>query len=156
MKILKEASASMLTPKQRLRPNPPNWRAWVRARVSWGRLFRFGVVGLSGIVVNLVFVRLFFGHLHWSPSLAAALASELAVVNNFLWNNWWTFGQQRVSVRRFVRFNVASLGGLAITTGVFTVLIQLFGLYYVIANLIAIGAATTWNFAASVFWTWAS
>ncbi|HUX86454.1 MAG TPA: GtrA family protein [Chloroflexota bacterium] len=134
---------------------PRNLWEWIRSKVSMSRLFRFGVVGVSGVVVNLVFIRLFFGQFHWTPSLAAALASEFAVVNNFFWNNWWTFGQQTFSPRRFVRFNVASLGGLAITTAVFTILVESLGMYYLIANLIAIGAATSWNFLASVFWTWA-
>lgn len=125
-------------------------------RPSWARLVRFGVVGLSGVVVNLALVRLFLGELHWSAFLASALACEVSIGNNFLWNNRWTFGQRVISLARFVRFNLASLGGLAITTLVFTLLLQRFGLNYLLADLFAIGVATVWNFGASVLWTWAT
>ncbi|HVC34915.1 MAG TPA: GtrA family protein [Chloroflexota bacterium] len=120
------------------------------------RLVRFGLVGLTGVGINLVIVQVLFGRLHWTAFLASAIAVELSVVNNFLWNNWWTFGQRTISPVRFARFNLASLGGLLITSVVFTVLVQHLALYYLLADLIAIGAATGWNFVASVFWTWAS
>jgi len=120
------------------------------------RLVRFGLVGLTGVGINLVIVQVLFGRLHWTAFLASAIAVELSVVNNFLWNNWWTFGQRTISPVRFARFNLASLGGLLITSVVFTVLVQHLALYYLLADLIAIGAATGWNFVASVFWTWAT
>src|SRR5579884_1765401 len=124
--------------------------------LDWNRLFRFGMVGLTGVAVNLICVQLLFGHLHWPPLLASAAAVELSVVNNFLWNNWWTFGQRTISPIRFARFNLASLGGLVITSIVFTVLVQRLAVFYLLADLIAIGIATAWNFTASVFWTWAN
>ncbi len=128
----------------------------VRGWLDWNRLFRFGVVGLTGVAVNLAFVQLLFGHLNWPPLLASAVAVELSVVNNFLWNNWWTFGQRTISPVRFARFNLASLGGLVITSVVFTVLVQRLAVFYLLADLIAIAVATVWNFTASVFWTWAN
>lgn len=124
--------------------------------LDWGRLIRFGIVGLTGVGVNLAVVQLLFGQLHWPPFPASAVAVELSVVSNFFWNNWWTFGQRTVSPIRFARFNLASLGGLVITSAVFALLVQRFAVYYLLADLIAIGLATGWNFAASVFWTWAN
>ena len=125
-------------------------------RQSPTRLLRFGIVGLSGVAINLAVLRLVFGVLHWPPFLASALAVEVSVVSNFFWNNRWTFQQSDVSLRRFARFNLASLGGLAITSGIFTLLLAHTPLPYLVADLIAIAAATAWNFAASVLWTWAA
>jgi dolichol-phosphate mannosyltransferase len=124
-------------------------------RLTSFRLVRFGAVGLTGVVVNLLVLRLLYGELHWLPVLASALAAEASIVNNFLWNNWWTFGERTIQPVRFVRFNAAALGGLAITAGIFAVLLGRFGLPYLVAELVGIGAATAWNFAVSIFWTWA-
>ena len=125
-------------------------------RVDPSRLIRFGVVGLTGVGVNLVMIQVLYAHLHWSAFLSSALAVELSVVNNFVWNNRWTFEQRTVSPIRFVRFNLVSLGGLLITSAIFTGLVQYLEVYYLVAQLVGIAAATGWNFFASVFWTWAS
>ncbi|MBX6773153.1 MAG: GtrA family protein [Chloroflexi bacterium] len=125
------------------------------ARADLSRLVRFGLVGLSGTLVNLAVVHVLFGTLHWPAVIASPVAVEVSVVNNFLWNNWWTFRQRSISLARFIRFNLASLGGLAITAAIFAALVDLLGWHYLLADLIAIGAATGWNFAASVLWTWA-
>jgi dolichol-phosphate mannosyltransferase len=113
------------------------------------------MVGLVGVGVNLLILRLLFGELHWAAPLASSLAVEISIVNNFFWNNWWTFGQRTFSWIRLARYNLVSLGGLAITSAFFTVLMGRFGLPYLLADLIGIGAATAWNFGASIRWTWA-
>jgi putative flippase GtrA len=127
----------------------------VVSRLISPRLLRFGIVGLTGVVVNLIVLRLLYGELHWPPLVASALSVEVSILNNFLWNNRWTFGQRTISLIRFGRFNLAALGGLAITAGLFTLLLQRFGLPYLLADLVGIAAATLWNWAISVHWTWA-
>jgi putative flippase GtrA len=118
------------------------------------RILRFGLVGLVGVAVNLAVVRLLFGQLHWAAPFASAVAVELSIVGNFLGNNWWTFGERTLSIVRFFRYNLAALGGLAITAGTFTLLMQHTGVPYLIADLVGIALATGWNFAVSVLWTW--
>ncbi len=127
----------------------------VVSRLISPRLLRFGIVGLSGVLVNLVVLRLLYGELNWPPLIASALAVEVSILNNFLWNNRWTFGQRTISLIRFGRFNLAALGGLAITAGLFTLLLQRFGWPYLVADLVGIAVATAWNWAISVHWTWA-
>jgi putative flippase GtrA len=41
-----------------------------------------------------------------------------------------------------------------VNTGVLALVVAVSGLHYLVANLIAIGAAMTWNFAANARWTW--
>ncbi|HZS92644.1 MAG TPA: GtrA family protein [Chloroflexota bacterium] len=113
----------------------------------------FGVVGLSGTVVNASLVYLLHGLLQWLLPVAVIVASEVAILNNFLWNDRWTFGRQRPSVQRFWRFNLSSLGGLAINTMVTTALTA-GGLPYLVALLIGVAAATFSNFTISTLWIW--
>ena len=118
------------------------------------RLLKFGVVGFTGVCVNTAV--LYVGHeLADLPLLlASAIAVEAAIVNNFVWNNLWTFSQRSFTWERLAKFNLVSLGGLAITVSILYALVQWFALHYLIANLFAIGVATMWNFLVNSVWTW--
>ncbi len=127
----------------------------MRARiVDANRLLKFTLVGSSGVVVNTIV--LYLGHeVGGLPLLlASALAVETAVISNFLWNNLWTFSQSSFTWRRLLKFNLVSLGGLAITVVVLYALVQYLALHYLVANLLAIGVATIWNFLVNSLWTW--
>ncbi len=118
------------------------------------RLIKFGLVGGSGVVVNMAALFLLHGVLAMPLLVASALAVELAIINNFVWNNAWTFRAGTASWSRFVRFNGVSLVGLVLSTAATVALVNGLGLYYLMANLVAIGCATTWNFVANSLWTW--
>jgi len=118
------------------------------------RLSKFLVVGGSGVLVNSLALLLLFQGGHLPLVAASLLAAELAVVNNFYWNDRWTFGRSKLSLSRFARFNLVSLGGLFISTGTLWVLVRNLSFYYLAANLLGIALATAWNFVASLLWTW--
>ncbi len=120
----------------------------------WFRLVRFGVVGASGVVVNSVALFLAHGIAGLPLLVASPLAVEAAILHNFVWNERWTFGQPSLSLVRLGKFNLTSLGGLLITSGVLYLLVVYVGLHYLLANLVGIALATAWNFATSLLWTW--
>jgi dolichol-phosphate mannosyltransferase len=62
---------------------------WIRFQAS--RTFlRYAAVGSIGVVVNLAtFIWLI--HLGLNKFLASPLAIEVAIINNFFFNNYWTF-----------------------------------------------------------------
>jgi dolichol-phosphate mannosyltransferase len=117
------------------------------------RALRFGAVGTSGVAVNSGMLFALHGILHWSLPVALALASEAAILSNFVANNRWTFGQGSVSLARLARYNVAALGGLALTTALTTVVAG-HGIPYLAANLAGIAAGTMSNFVTSTLWVW--
>ncbi len=123
-----------------------------RARPSLLAL-RFGLVGLSGVVVNLASLRLFHGLLGWTLPLSIGLASEVSILSNFVANDRWTFGHREVSPRRLARFNLASVGGIAIAAGITIALAQT-GWPYLLADLAGLGVAAGCNVAVSALWTW--
>jgi len=123
-----------------------------RARTSLLAL-RFGSVGLSGAAINLAALRLFHGLLGWTLPLSIGLASEVSILSNFVANDRWTFGHRDVSPRRLARFNLASLGGIAIAASITLVLAHA-GWPYLVADLAGIGVTAGCNFAVSAQWTW--
>jgi len=82
------------------------------------KIVKFGVVGFAGFVVNLVFLRI-FRHFGLNEILVWLFATELAIINNYLFNNIWTFKENKIAgfkatVFKFLQFNLTSAGALVI------------------------------------------
>ena len=129
-----------------------------RLVVEHGRRFvQFGLVGASGVLVNTVLLYVLAEVGALNHLLAAALATEAAIISNFLFNNYWTFGdvKRKISwMRRAPQYNFIALGGLLISVAVLAALTYLLGFYYLFANFFAIGAGMIWNYAVNRRWTW--
>jgi dolichol-phosphate mannosyltransferase len=127
---------------------------------EWKRVFKFGVVGISGIFVNqgvLIFLKEYAGFL---LPVASLVAIEAAILNNFLWNDLWTFksgGQhQKISSRwqRLISFEIVSAGGAAIDFAILNLSVYIIGIDYRIANIIGILVGFAWNFLVNRRMTW--
>ncbi|MDX2255842.1 MAG: glycosyltransferase [Pseudanabaenaceae cyanobacterium bins.39] len=124
-------------------------------RLPVKRFLRFGIVGLSGVFVDMAILYLLSdaSTLGWGLTRSKIIASEIAILNNFLWNDLWTFrdlsGQQsgwKKLIKRFVKFNLICLIGIGLNLIILNVLFNYFGINKYIANLIAIAIVTIWNF----------
>ena len=87
------------------------------------RFLRFSVVGVVGAVVDLGTLTLLQATLlppssRFYVELATAIAFLVAVVNNFLWNRYWTYPDSRSrSIRRqLAQFTLVNAVGLAVRT----------------------------------------
>lgn len=95
------------------------------------RFLKFATVGFIGYVINALGLELFY-RAGLSSGLAAAGGAELAIISNFLLNNYWTFKSQRVTnlvklLTKFVQFNFTSIGAVIIQGVVVGVGTALFG-----------------------------
>jgi len=119
---------------------------------------RFLLVGISGIGVNMAVLWLATrGGL--APFLAGLAASLLSTGTNFLLNDAFTWRDRRArglrrTLGRMLRYYSATAVGNLIYLGVLTVLIQTVGLFYLVANLVAIGVGGTFNYLLHNVWTW--
>jgi putative flippase GtrA len=116
-------------------------------------IVKFMLVGGSGAVLNTAVLYLLYQRLHMPLVAASAVAVELAVVNNFLLNDRWTFATRSRSLQRFAKFNVSSLGGLAVNVLSVWFLAR-HGLPVLVANLAGIAAGMAVNLTLSVTWVW--
>lgn len=92
---------------------------------------------------------------------SAIFSAEVAIANNFLWNDLWTFGDTARSQRgwskrgkRFLKFNLVCLAGLILNVSFVNLLFNVFGVNEYIAKLIAIAAVTLWNFWINLKLSW--
>jgi len=118
-----------------------------------GRLTKFVVVGGVGTAINTAALLLLSRWAGLPLAAASALAVELAAVSNYLLNDSWTFATRAPTLRRFAKFNIAALMGLALNVFCVWLLVRL-GLFFLTANLVGIMAGCTVNYAFSVSWVW--
>ncbi|WP_330202552.1 glycosyltransferase [Cyanobacterium sp. DS4] len=143
-------------------------RHLVRLRLSlwkFERFLRFGVVGLSGVFVDMGFLYLLSDSSTLGLPLTRSkiIAAELAIINNFLWNDSWTFRDiaqtqpgKRRKIKRFIKFNLICLAGLILNVLFLNIFYNIFGLNRYVANLGAIAIVTIWNYWLNLKLSWRS
>lgn len=125
------------------------------------QFLRFCLVGGSGVVVDMAVLHCLAVGLGCNVSLSKVCAAETALLNNFLWNEVWTFRAQGLGhggragvLGRLGRFQAICVAGI----GLAVLLLHLFhtglGFNLYLANLLAIGLVTLWNFGLNACFTW--
>ena len=130
----------------------------LRLRISlwpFSRFIRFGIVGLSGVFVDMAVLYLLSdpSTLAWGLTRSKIIAAELAIINNFIWNDVWTFRDYAEKqsgwanrAKRLLKFNLICLGGLGINVIILNLIFNFILPNRYLANLVAILVATLWNF----------
>ncbi len=91
-----------------------------------GRVVKFGLVGASGVVVNLVILQSLYSLLGVPYGLAAAAGIAVSIFTNFLLNDSWTWGDRlkgdarRDWFRRLVKYYVSASGAAVVNWSVNT------------------------------------
>jgi len=139
-------------------------RHLLRLRLSRSsRFLRFAVVGAGGVAVDMaaLFILSDPQMLAWGLTRSKLLAAELAIVHNFLWNDFWTFGDvarrqpgNRRRLKRFVKFNLICGAGLVLNVLLLNLFFNGLGFNRYLANLLAIGLVTVWNFWLNLKLSW--
>ena len=126
----------------------------MRRPANWLQLVRFGIVGGIGFAVNLAVYALFVHALGVDYHVAAVLAWLVAVVNNFMLNRHWTFDARDGLVHfQAMRFLVVSLGALAVSLLLLTLLVEGAGLPKVASQALAVAASMPLNFLGNKLWS---
>ena len=153
-----------------------HWQQHLLRLLEWLKRFRyikFGLVGASGTVVNLVVLYGAHEYLFRAieapgskPYASLALAIAVATLNNFTWNRLWTWADRRhrvemreladrpttlILLRQLGLYSLASWLGIVLQYGLTLWLTNY--LHYLLANVIAIVIASVSNFLANDYWT---
>lgn len=76
---------------------------------------KFGLVGFAGTLVDFFFYKVFINFVGFPPASSKGISTEIAIINNFILNNFWTFRYRRTKTNIWQKlgiFNLVSLGGL--------------------------------------------
>lgn len=131
------------------------------------RFIKYATVGLLGYIINAVGLEVFrqapitsnlagnFSHmadtalkvLSEPSAWSGGLAAEVAIISNFIFNNFWTFSDKKATnpiaiASKFIQFNLTSLGAVVIQFAVVGISTLLFGdttLVRQISLIVAVG-----------------
>jgi dolichol-phosphate mannosyltransferase len=141
------------------------------------RFVRYSITGFSGIFINLFgqsisqFIlgvdTISYTNKEFSlPGVSVAIGFSLSVINNFYWNNRWTFRDKKITgiyanVWGFINYFIITCIGFLIQFSVWRFLIDVFlnsfgysEKFTYLANLVGILSATTWNYYVSKNFMW--
>lgn len=135
------------------------WRL-VRAEKEAERFLKFCLVGGIGVGVNLGAYWLFTRAIGVPDVPAFLLSTQVSILNNFVWNDLWTFRDRRGSTAilpsavRGAKFHL--IGWTAATPSIlsFWGLIEFTGIFDIIAATVSIVISTLFRFVLNKWWTW--
>ena len=109
---------------------------------------KFSLVGASGTLVNLVVYSL---AISWGTNylFAATISFLVAVTNNFYWNFIWTFkgkAPERSIRRKYIYFFLISIVNFGINLMALHYFVDVLLLNKILAQILAIGVASVFNF----------
>ncbi len=115
----------------------------------------FNSIGLLGVLIQLSTLAVLTGWLRLHYLVGTALAVEAAVLYNFFWHEHWTWSDrtcpdQYAVWKRLARFHLAN-GALSIAGNLILMrlLVGVFSMNYVVANLTTIAVCSYLNFLTS-------
>lgn len=116
---------------------------------------KFGCVGISGMLVNLsiiYFLTEFFGIWYMFSAFFAFLFS---MTSNFLLNKSWTFKEKLFLdiKKKYLKFSLVSVSSLIVDLSFLFLFTEIFGIYYIVSQILAIGIAFIFNFIGNKIWT---
>lgn len=118
------------------------------------KFFKFGIVGLSGVVIDFGITFLLKEIFGVNAYLSNTFGFIIAASSNYYLNRVWTFKSNNPKILdEFARFFIISLIGLGINSLVLWILAGHFQLNFYSAKLVAITITTLWNFTANNFVT---
>jgi len=136
------------------------------------RFLKFAFVGVTGTIVDFGLMNLFSLAFKIPLIWAQAMSFIIAVINNFLWNRFWTYPDSRSKAahRQLLQFFLINLVGIAIRTPLIAWLNKMIlnsltnstttlplGNTIISQNLalaLSVGVIMLWNFFANRYWTY--
>lgn len=114
---------------------------------------------MNGVFVDMTLFLLVSSAVGCAPVFSKLAASEVAIVNNFIWNDRWTFCSSvpssiKAKVMRLLKFHAICAGGALFSAVVLSILIVRWHINLVLGNLVAIASGTAFNYFMSCSFAW--
>ncbi len=101
------------------------------------KLLKYFLVGCLTVPLNLGTVLFSVEFLHFHYRLAVVLGFIFSVSLGFLFNRTWTFASEsKERLRQYFKYFSIALSGMSLNVILITVLVEVFGLWYLLAQFI--------------------
>jgi len=118
------------------------------------KFLKFGVVGLSGTVIDFFFTWMCKEKLKWNKFLSNSIGFMLAATSNYVLNRIWTFESENPDVGlEYLSFFLVSVIGLGLNNLFLYLLHEKGKINFYISKAIATAFVPLWNFVANYFFT---
>lgn len=101
-------------------------------------------LGLLFLLMDLAGMQVVFGTL---------LSAEICTILRFLVNDRWVFGHPCPTRRRLLQYHVANATAFGVWWGA-TNALNLWGIHYLLAAVMAVGCSMGFSIAANFLWIW--
>jgi len=117
--------------------------------------FKFAFVGLIGTFVNIIMLYLLTEGMSIYYMLSAVISFIVAMTSNFILNKIWTFNEKiKVGMgKKYMQFSLVSIFSLAVNLIFLYLFTEVFGIYYLISQVLSIGITLIINFLGNKIWT---
>jgi putative flippase GtrA len=118
------------------------------------KFLKFGIVGMSGMVIDFAFTWFFKEKIKVQKYVANAIGFSMAATTNFFLNRNWTFHSCDPAITfQYFKFFGVSLIGLGINTLVLWILVSKYNKNFYLSKFFAIAVVMIWNFFANLYFT---
>jgi dolichol-phosphate mannosyltransferase len=122
------------------------------------RFLKFAAVGSIGAVLNLALLYA-LTEIGVFYLLSGLLGIEAGLLSNFFLNRSWTFRDRQTRglgymLTALYRDHAVRFVGIVLNLVILWLLTSLFGVYYLISQVIGIAVAMLWNYGGNQWWTW--
>jgi dolichol-phosphate mannosyltransferase len=93
---------------------------------------KFVIVGLIGFFFDFSISFILIELLHVQIVISTVISAEVAIISNFLLNNFWSFSHKKIEsgrgimINKFIKFNSISVGSIVIQAAALFILTSLF------------------------------
>ena len=119
------------------------------------QFIKFAIVGVINTLINLCVLYILTDFFNVYYIFSAVIAFIVAVTNSFILNKIWTFKENLGdrTIKKYSKFFIISICALLVNLLVLYVLTDIFKLYYMLSQVIAIGVSLWVNFFGNKMWT---
>lgn len=123
------------------------------------RFVKFCIIGGIGGIINIALLHILTEYLGVYYLISGAIAIESGLLSNFIFNKTWTFKDRQIKgsraiMRALFRDHIVRSGGILLNIFILWFLTSVFGIYYILSQIVGIGIAMIWNFGGNKWFTW--
>ena len=125
------------------------------SKLSIKQYLQFITVGGLGVIINLTLLFMLTEFLGIFYIFSEMIAFLIATIHNYFLNKVWTFKEKfrENSVQKLIQYLTVSLFGLMINLSILFIVVEFFGIWYIISELFGTGASSFLNFYGNKYWT---